>query len=113
MIKHLGAVYASVFIFWIVFYMIAVMNIVTSLFVDKAMKLAQPEAEIAMLEKERMNARDTEELLKMFYASGVISQEDRYIDLDEFRACMKNERFHLYFSSRDIDAKDTAMFFKM
>jgi len=42
-VSRVGSLNAALFVFYIIFFIFAICNIVTSIFIDKAMKLAQPD----------------------------------------------------------------------
>merc|ERR1719379_1330508 len=83
----------------------------TSIFLDRTMKLATPDMESIVYEKSRKDAHDAWEL------QGLIKQLDENhngnISFKEFLHFMKDEKFRLYFSARGLDIKDTETFFKM
>merc|ERR1712039_132963 len=60
-----GGLIAAVFLFFIFFFAIAMWNIMTSVFVDKALRLAQPDLESQALEKSMQDLMDCEELCSL------------------------------------------------
>merc|ERR1719436_2177799 len=76
-----GAFKAVIFTFYVAFFVIAIWNIVTSKFIERALRLAQPEVDSIMLESRRQELRDSAELSKMLYSidsdgSGTISRPE-------------------------------------
>lgn len=116
-VSLLGQFYTACFLFYIAFFTVAVFNVVTSVFLDKAMRLATPDVEVLMLERERRDISDTRELYELCIEH-LLSDTDpgignNSISFDEFMDFMSDERFKLYFDVRGIDIKDAEMFFKM
>jgi hypothetical protein len=107
----LGSLADAVFVFYIVFMAIAVMNIVTSVFLDKAMRVAKPGIETMMLEKHRTDIEDARELTAM--VSEMDTHHSGTITFTDFMCYMKEEKFRLYFEVRGLNIKDTSMFFHM
>merc|ERR1712194_392491 len=90
---------------------IAVMNIVTSVFLDKAMHVAKPGVEAMMLDKHHQDMEDAKELTEM--VSEMDTADSGKITFSDFMSYMKEEKFRLYFDVRGLNVKDTSMFFKM
>merc|ERR1711862_439689 len=86
------------FIFFIFFFVIAVWNIVTSLFIERTMELARPDAETSLLSKQRQDLKDAKELIAICTAGG-----KRTITLEEFEERMIDTKFRAYFDNRYID----------
>jgi hypothetical protein len=111
LLAPLGWFPRAVFVFYIVFMAIAVMNIVTSVFLDKAMHVAKPGVEAMMLDKHHQDMADAKELTEM--VSKMDTMNTGKITFSAFMTYMKEEKFRLYFDVRGLNVKDTAMFFKM
>jgi hypothetical protein len=110
-LEPLGAFAQYVFVFYIVFMLIAVMNIVTSIFLDKAMSVAKPTVDNMMVDKHHQDMKDAKELTDL--VSHMDTQNSGLITFSDFMSYMKEDRFRLYFDVRGLNVKDTAMFFKM
>merc|ERR1712137_1049271 len=65
-LEDIGWMVAAAFLFYVLFFVVAAFNIVTSMFVDKSLKLAQPDIETLALEQNMKDIRDSEELTKLF-----------------------------------------------
>merc|ERR1712232_1294111 len=90
--EKVGAAYAGVYIFFIAFYLIAVWNIVTSLFVNSALQMTIPDIETIQMEKRWQDLRDARDI------TIVLSEElDRdhsgTISKGEIEEVLCNERF--------------------
>jgi len=64
-VSRVGSLNAALFVFYIIFFIFAICNIVTSIFIDKAMKLAQPDLEQLLFEKQREDWSNARELKKL------------------------------------------------
>jgi hypothetical protein len=110
-LEPLGAFAQYVFVFYIVFMLIAVMNIVTSIFLDKAMHVAKPTVEHMMIDKHHQDIKDAKELTKL--VNDMDTENSGSITFGDFMRYMKQDKFRLYFDVRGLNVKDTAMFFRM
>lgn len=110
-LRPLGDFALGIFIFYIAFMHVAVMNIVTSVFLDKAMTIAQPNVETVMLTKREKDMADTKELTEL--VSQMDTQKKGVITFSDFQQFMQTPKFRLYFDVRGLNVKDTAMFFRM
>eukprot|EP00929_Paragymnodinium_shiwhaense_P012406 TRINITY_DN11957_c0_g1_i1.p1 TRINITY_DN11957_c0_g1~~TRINITY_DN11957_c0_g1_i1.p1 ORF type:complete len:720 (-),score=130.69 TRINITY_DN11957_c0_g1_i1:314-2356(-) len=110
-IKATGSDNVAIFLFFVLFFVIAVWNIVTSIFIERTMEYAKPDIEGLMLIKRRKDIEDAKHLMKlvqMFTENG-----SRTISLTSFEEFMTKEHFRRYFDVRGIDVKDASMFFHM
>lgn len=105
---------ALVFLVYISIFTISVWNIITSTFVEKAMKLAKPDLDSMLLEQSLRDLQDSDELEKLFkpYASRNKEGEDE-ISLDDLQEAADEAEFLLYLSVRGIDVKNVKLFFYM
>jgi len=106
-----GGPRAAVYVFYILFFVVAIWNIITSVFVEKVLKLAQPDMDTLMLEQRRKDEADAKELRELFRkldvdCSGTISRK-------EFERCIKNGEVENFLVGRGIDIKDAKTFFTM
>jgi len=110
-VQRTGDFNGSVFLFFIFFFVIAVWNIVTSIFIERTMELSKPDLEGLMLLKRRHDIEDAKQLSKL--CTMVDKDGSRSISAVEFEHFMEDEAFRKYFEVRGIDIKDTTMFFQM
>jgi hypothetical protein len=99
------------FIILVLFFHIAVLNIVTSVFLEKTMIYARPDSDRLMLQQNQQDIRDAKDLMAL-----VLELDDEHtgqISFAEFKRFMDNERFRLYFEVRGIDIADAQMFFDL
>lgn len=107
-----GAGYGMLFIFYITFNTIAVWNIMTSLFIDRAMKLAWQDSDTEIWNKKKQDMANVQELVDLVKA--LTGQAyDGTLTKDMFTKLQEVESFRRYFISRGIDLKDAASFFNM
>jgi len=102
------------FLLYIAFVFISVWNIVTSSFVEKALKLAQPDVDMLILEQQLQDFEDCRMLAKLFKKMLKTDAEGHErLGLDEFRKLVETHDFRSYLQTRGIDIKNAETFFKM
>lgn len=111
MVQMSGTTAASAFVIYIVLVWFALQNIITSIFVDRAMHLAQPEVERRLLAKHKENLNNASELRRLFTL--IDSNHSGHITLDEFRRCMQDERVASFFDIKGLPIHDVEVFFHM
>jgi len=109
-----GPVLPGSFAMYVAFVYISVWNIITSTFVEKALKLAQPDIDLLVLEQQLQDYEDTQMLAQLF-AHMLDTDEDgrQQVGLEEFRHLVENSEFRRYLQTRGIDIKNAETFFKM
>ncbi|CAE7390242.1 Scn10a [Symbiodinium pilosum] len=109
-----GPFLSVVFLVYISIFTISIWNIVTSTFVEKAMKLAKPDLDSMLLEQSMRDLKDTEELENLFrpYATQNADGEEE-ISLSDLQDAADEAEFLLYLSVRGIDVKNVKLFFYM
>mmetsp|Transcript_16933 Transcript_16933/g.34340 ORF Transcript_16933/g.34340 Transcript_16933/m.34340 type:complete len:212 (-) Transcript_16933:2-637(-) len=106
-----GLANCVIFLFFVIFSQIALLNIVTGIFVENAMKLGQPEVDHLAFAQRKQDLEDAAELRKVF----------RQIDTDgsgtltaqEFAEAVQNERFRAQLAVLGLDIKDAEKFFRV
>jgi len=111
LMETVGPIHAACFVFYILFACFAAFNIVTSIFVDKAMKLAQPDLETLLFEKRREDLKNAHSLRRLcceadLNASGTIS-------FTEFIGIIEDPKLRSEIEMRGLDIKDAEMFFTL
>lgn len=104
LVSEAGSLYSFLFLFFITFFVFAFFNIVTSIFVDKAMNLAQHDIEFTRLERtqeEMEKARDLRQMIQHFDqdGSGTISRS-------ELVEISKDQRIRDRFEMYELNIKD-------
>jgi len=107
-----GWVYRWVFVFYVLFFVIAVWNIVLSTFVEKAFRLAVPDLDETIMQRRQENLQYAEELT-LLLRTGFDKDHDGEISFDEFHTRMKDPQMRNFFEARDLDVKDAELFFQM
>jgi len=99
---------------YIAFVFISVWNIVTSSFVEKALKLAQPDVDMLILEQQLQDFEDCRMLATLFKKMLLTDEQGReHLGLEEFRKLVETDEFRSYLQTRGIDIKNAETFFKM
>mmetsp|Transcript_106533 Transcript_106533/g.306333 ORF Transcript_106533/g.306333 Transcript_106533/m.306333 type:complete len:672 (+) Transcript_106533:94-2109(+) len=111
LVRYMDVFLPAVFISYLLFFAIAAWNIITSRFIEKALKLAQPDIETQATEHTMKDMSDATTLTKLFKDLDVdIKQE---ISLREFRDLMQHPKLRMYLQVRGIDIKDAEVFYAM
>lgn len=109
-----GLFLSLVFLVYISIFTISIWNIVTSTFVEKAMKLAKPDLDSMLLEQSMRDLKDTEELENLFRPYATTNAEgEEEISLEDLQDAADEAEFLLYLSVRGIDVKNVKLFFYM
>jgi len=103
-----GAFTSSLFLFYILFFVFAFYNIVTSLFLEKAMKFAAPDMESMMLERRKQEAASARGLRGLI--ESLDSDHNGNITLDELTK-LDDPNFNRFFELHDLNIKDAEFFF--
>ncbi|CAJ1404170.1 unnamed protein product [Effrenium voratum] len=111
-LTYTGLVLPSAFLAYVAFVFISVWNIVTSIFVEKALKLALPDADMVIVEHQLQDAQDWKMLTKLFKSKTRAEGMER-LGLSEFRTLVETYEFRSYLQSRGIDIKNAETFFRM
>jgi len=101
---------ALLLICFIVFFQVAVFNIITSIFVDKARKLAQPDTRDTMQEQIWEDAREREDLRKLVEEVDV--DKSGSISFDELDSRMQQPEIRKFFELQGLKVRDVKIFFK-
>jgi hypothetical protein len=110
-LKMLSGLNRAMFLTYVLFSLIAIWNIITSTFVNKALKLGQQDSE-AMAMEDRLNALKDEKMLKKLLMKAD-ADHNKEIDSEEFDHFVANPEFKAFLESKGIDIKEAATFFQM
>jgi voltage-gated sodium channel len=112
-LKPLGWEVSLLFLFFIAFSQIALMNILTGLFVENAIKLAQPDREAVFSEQQKSHWRNIKELEQIMRDTDV--DGNGCISESEFKMQMKHQKSKLrtYLGASGVHEADAVRFFKM
>ena len=113
-LHYTGTVMPLAFLAYVAFVFISVWNIVTSTFVEKALKLAQPDVDMLILEQQLQDFEDCKMLSKLFRNMGPKDAEGSgRIGMEEFSRLVETYEFRSYLQTKGIDIKNAETFFKM
>ena len=105
----MGGFYLFAFIFFIAFWMIAVFNVLTGIFIESARRVAQPDREYQMMHERRVRQKDLEEVLLVIDAMDLNASGT--IDGGEFMSFMQHQTVRSYMLSLGIEVRDAELFF--
>jgi len=88
-----------VYVLYLLFFFVAAWNIITSLFMEKAMALSQPDVEAQMLRKHREDVHHATEIVKIL--EEIDTSDTGTISLARFKQYMQIPRFRYFFECRD------------
>eukprot|EP00929_Paragymnodinium_shiwhaense_P056613 TRINITY_DN28339_c0_g1_i2.p1 TRINITY_DN28339_c0_g1~~TRINITY_DN28339_c0_g1_i2.p1 ORF type:complete len:378 (+),score=67.11 TRINITY_DN28339_c0_g1_i2:979-2112(+) len=111
-VRVTGRLNGVMFVFFTLFFTVAVWNIVTSIFLENTLKMATPDRESELLEKLWRDVEDAKELTAMLERadldkSGMLSREE------VSRFLCEDSKFRGFFETRGIDIKNAEVFFEM
>eukprot|EP00931_Biecheleriopsis_adriatica_P116739 TRINITY_DN92340_c0_g1_i1.p1 TRINITY_DN92340_c0_g1~~TRINITY_DN92340_c0_g1_i1.p1 ORF type:complete len:684 (-),score=114.35 TRINITY_DN92340_c0_g1_i1:30-2054(-) len=114
-VANAGWITAGIFIIFICLFTISVWNIVTSTFIEKALKLAQPDLDSLVFEQHIRDTEDTKMLMELFAGQSISSFETFEMEVDSrrFREVASDPKFRSYLNARGIDIKNADTFFRM
>jgi len=111
LIKEAGTLHAAIFLFYVAFVQIAVLNILTGVFVENALKLAQPDREAMALEHRKLELEEANALRNIckefdVTGSGTIKAIDFYRQVanEKLKACLR---------VLGLNIRDAQLFFQM
>jgi hypothetical protein len=102
---------SALFIFFIAFYQISLLNVLTGIFVENAMKLAQPDPYTAALEhrkQERQEADQLRSVCKHLDKSG-----NGHVSFEEFEEAIHRGKLRAHLRVLGLDIKDSRKFFEL
>lgn len=110
-VAAIGPSLGALFLFFITFIQVALMNVITGIFVENAMKLAQPDKDSQILDLRREQHKTVEELRQLCREmdkdnTGTIVEE-------EFMQSIRTVRFREYLSLLGLNIKDATLFFEI
>jgi len=107
-VKLAGQLNSFIFIVLIVLMWLSLTNIITSIFVDKAMSVAQPQKDELMLSRRRADLASAGELRELF--SQIDHNHSNTVTKKELQESMKDVRLATYFELKGLDVQDIEMF---
>jgi len=110
-LEKTGPFNTAIFIAFMLFVWLSMANIITSLYVEKALKAAQPDVEELLFSKHKEDFAAASELKTMFNKMDVDGNGS--LSREEFEKCMADFKISSYFEMRGLAIKDAEMFSKM
>lgn len=111
-LEQSSSMLSAVFLLFVSLFTISVWNIVTSTFVEKALKIAQPDLESLVMEHHLKDVQDAQALLELF-CSRLGCSDSSSICYAQFKLLTEQHNFRTYLSARGIDIKNVEVFFRM
>eukprot|EP00747_Dinoflagellata_sp_TGD_P016764 gnl/TRDRNA2_/TRDRNA2_125349_c0_seq2.p1 gnl/TRDRNA2_/TRDRNA2_125349_c0~~gnl/TRDRNA2_/TRDRNA2_125349_c0_seq2.p1 ORF type:complete len:649 (-),score=122.47 gnl/TRDRNA2_/TRDRNA2_125349_c0_seq2:82-1905(-) len=110
-LRPLGSFYLGLFLFYTAFFIFAVFNVLTAIFVDNAVTLSQPDRD-NMLSKQRRKEQAIADHLKLMIHE-MDSDGDGQIGWDEFREVMEDPHVAPIMRAMGLDVKDAEQFYNV
>jgi hypothetical protein len=111
LLAEVGLLTGLLYVFFILFFMISVWNVVTSLFIEKAMSAAQPDMSNLIYEQHLQDLTYAGELLAIVKQLDL--DDSGTISYDEFLGLFQHDHYRAFFTSRGIEIKDAQRFFQI
>lgn len=110
-----GVVLQAVFIIFILVFTVSIWNIVTSVFVEKALKLAEPDLDAIVVEQLSKEKVMFNSLVDFFFGPREEQDVDELGEItpEVFRNKVDDPKFRCYLSAHGIDIKNVKTFFTM
>jgi len=105
-----GFLNCAAFLLYLLVFRVAFLNIITSLFVEKAMLLAEPDTKELMHEKQMQDLANAKELFEVVQEH-LDTQQTGMVSQEGFRMAMRNPAVRAAFEVRDVPIKDAETFF--
>jgi len=110
-VAEAGDLSCFTFIIYVLFIWLSVENIITSIFVDKAMKLAKPDLDDLLLEKRKDDLLAACELRDLFLS--IHGRTSGTLTLAEFEESLQDIRITSYFDLKGLSITHASLFFRM
>jgi hypothetical protein len=111
LLQTAGYGYAVVFLGYILFFSLVLVNIVTSVFLDRVMKFAEPTVQMVIDDRDRMERHDIRQLQDIFVEADL--DHSGAISAPEFMSCVNSKKFGAFLAARGIDIHEAAAFFDL
>lgn len=99
------------FILFVVFIQIALLNILTGIFVENAMKLAQPDRDTLAIEQRKKDIVEAKELSRV--CREIDADNSGFITEDEFSRFLVNDKLKAHLAVLGLDIRDAEFFFDL
>jgi len=110
-ISPVGTMAKFLYISYIIIMWLSVTNIISSMFIEKALKIARPDMEEKMLDAAEDDLEAIKELKGIFHMMDL--DKSGKLSLSEFQISLKDVRIQSYFETREISISQAIMLFEM
>jgi len=110
-LKVTGWVNSALFLFFNAFTQIALLNILTGIFVENAMKFAAPDRDTLALEHRKQELVQATELRRICHE--IDKSGNGKLSTEEFEEHIAQGKLHAYLATLGLDIKDSKLFFDM
>jgi hypothetical protein len=110
-LREAGWPYAYLFVFFVAFIQIALFNILTAIFVENAMKLAQPDRDAMALQVRKNEVHERKELLQLVKDLDI--NQDGVLDKEEFSKHLQHGKLKAYLAVLGLDIAEAETFLKV
>jgi len=111
LVKPTGTIYALCFVLYVMIFILSTFNVITALFLEKAMGIAAPDVDDLLVQKRFNDTRDTIKLKELFERIDI--DADQSMSRDEFMAIMDDPFFVDFLALRGLAVHDAHRFFDM
>jgi hypothetical protein len=101
----------AMYLFFILFFVVAFWNIVMGQFMFETLKAAAPDIDELVFQRRKQDLDDAKALLQVI--RHVKQDQKCYVGMEEIVQLMRNKQVRGYFEVRGIDIQDTQLFFDM
>merc|ERR1712137_583320 len=110
-LKATGTMYYGLFLFYIAFLAFAVLNVLTGIFVDAAMSVAQKDRDNVIIEELDSKTACREGVQQVL--SEIDTDHSGYIYWNEFQSTISNQDVEAFLNLLDLDAREVQTLFEM
>merc|ERR1712156_764916 len=96
---------------YVFFTMLAVLNVVTGVFVDNAVQLAHTQREFVAAKEEEFKQQHIKEVANLFFVSD--TDGSGTVSLQEIQECFSDPVVIAFFTALDLDVDDTERIFQL
>jgi len=106
-VAYLGGLNSMVFVSYIVVVWLSLSNIITSIFLEKAMIKTKPEAQTRALDNLKENLASAREMVQLFH---MISRNSETITPERIAACLEDVKVAALFETQGVEISDIGTF---
>jgi len=106
-----GMLSSACFLLYVLFVWLSLTNIITAIFVDKALQKAKPGADDLILQRHQQDLESIQQLQRMFRS--IDEDGSNTLTFDELQQSFHNLQILDFFEVQGLDVKDVEMFFSL